>query len=459
MKQAFIGDSGKNDRLILIFAGWGVDYNMFSDLHFAGYDVMVLWSYADDDFDESLLLAYSEIYLFAWSFGVYVASSMMDSLSRFPLMLRVAINGSVTPVDDLTGIPEAIFHGTLDGLDERNLFKFYRRMCVSQQEYKSFMSKMPHREIDDLKLELRRIFEMSRGIVTVDVSGWDRAVISEDDRIFPSANLARAWESLPRVRYVAGGHLPDFHRIVEQEIIDKELVAARFSGSASTYDEEAVVQRDMAGRLWNLVRHVIPDNHVALLEIGSGTGMLTSFYARELSEAEITLWDLVPQELGVKATAVACDGESMIYDVADESFDVILSSATVQWFNNLPRFIGSAASKLRKGGVMALSTFGPENMTEITGLTRLPLRYYTLSELKAMVPDYCAVVIAEEEMRRMEFNSPREVVMHLNRTGVNGLRHVSMGYAEMSANYPRDNGVCKLTYQPQYIVIKRKDNE
>ena len=458
MKQAFIGEPGENDRLILIFAGWGVDCNLFSDLHFAGYDVMALWGYADDDFDESFLSEYSEIYLFAWSFGVYVASSMMDRLARFPLMLRVAINGTVTPVDDLTGIPDAIFQGTLEGLDERNLAKFYRRMCGTQQDYKSFMAKMPHREIDDLRLELRRIFEMSRGS-EVDVSCWARAVIAADDRIFPPANLSRAWQSLPRVREIAGGHLPDFHRIIEQEIIDKELVAARFAGCASTYDDEAVVQREMAHTLWDFARRLIPSSHVDLLEIGSGTGMLTSLYVKELDDAEITLWDLVPRNLNIRATVVAGDGESMISDVADESLDVILSAATVQWFNNLSRFIGLAASKLRRGGVMALSTFGPENMQEITGMTRLPLRYYTLSELKAMVPDSCDVVIAREEMRRMEFASPREVMMHLSRTGVNGLRHVSMGYAEMSANYPRDNGMCKLTYQPQYIVIKRKDNE
>ncbi|MCM1093092.1 MAG: DUF452 family protein [Lachnospiraceae bacterium] len=458
MKQAFIGDSGKNTRLILIFAGWGMDDNLFSDLSFAGYDVMVVWDYTDRDFEESFLNGYSEIYLFAWSFGVYIASLLLSGLNRFPLMLRVAINGSVTPVDDFTGIPESIFQGTLSGLDERNLSKFYRRMCGTREEYESFAAKKPQRDIDDLRHELSRIFEMSRE-ESGDVSGWDRAVIAEDDRIFPCANLARAWAALPRVRYTSGGHLPDFTRIIEQEIIDKELVAARFSVSASTYDDAALVQRAMAEVLWNHVSGFMPDSHVSLLEIGSGTGMLTSLYAPGLNDADITLWDLAPRNLNVDAKVVAGDAESMIADVADGSFDVILSAATVQWFNNLPRFIRTAASKLKKGGVMALSTFGTENMKEITGLTRLPLRYYTLSELEAMVPDCCVTLVAVEELRSMEFASPRDVMLHLNHTGVNGLKHVAMSYAEILAKYPRENGVCKLTYHPQYIVIKRKDNE
>lgn len=93
MKQAFVGDRGLNDKLILIFAGWGMDCGVFSDLSFDGCDIMVVWDYREDGFDLSALQGYSEIYLFAWSFGVFVASAKMSDLRQFPVMLRVAING------------------------------------------------------------------------------------------------------------------------------------------------------------------------------------------------------------------------------------------------------------------------------------------------------------------------------------------------------------------------------
>ena len=460
MKQIFVGDIGSNDKLILVFAGWGMDERVFSRLSFAGYDMMVVWDYRNADLDLSALGAYREIYLFAWSFGVFAASLKMKELERFRIMLRVAINGSVTPVDDLTGIPEAIFQGTLNGLDERNLAKFYRRMCFDAQEYKRFVEMAPQRDIAELKSELRAIYDMSRDeSVNVSPLAWDRAVISDGDRIFPSDNLVRSWMSLSRVRHIPGGHLPDFSKIIEQEIIDKELGAARFAGSAATYDGAAEIQSAMAEKLWRLVEPRIPGSAESLLEIGYGTGLLTKLYCRRLSGARITLWDLAPQKLEIEAETVKGDAEAMIADVGDRTVDIILSAATVQWFNNLPRFISIAATKLKRGGIMAISTFGPQNMAEITELTKMPLRYYTLEELKGMVPKSCATIVAEEEKAVMEFKSPREVMMHLRNTGVNALKHVDLGYASMAGGYPRVDGMCRLTYHPQYIIIKRKDDE
>lgn len=102
MKQVFVGDNGNNRRLILIFAGWGMDAGVFSDISVSGYDIMVVWDYRDKAFDLSAISRYSEVYVFAWSFGVFIASLVMNELDGVPVMLRVAINGSMTPVNDET---------------------------------------------------------------------------------------------------------------------------------------------------------------------------------------------------------------------------------------------------------------------------------------------------------------------------------------------------------------------
>ena len=38
----------------------------------------------------------------------------------------------LTPVDDLKGIPQQVFEGTLEGLNEGTLEKFIRRMCLKK---------------------------------------------------------------------------------------------------------------------------------------------------------------------------------------------------------------------------------------------------------------------------------------------------------------------------------------
>lgn len=150
MKQVFVGDNGNNRRLILIFAGWGMDAGVFSDISVSGYDIMVVWDYRDKAFDLSAISRYSEVYVFAWSFGVFIASLVMNELDGVPVMLRVAINGSMTPVNDETGIPEMIFQGTLSGLNDRSLAKFYRRMCDGSDDYQKFQpDQVPDRGIEE----------------------------------------------------------------------------------------------------------------------------------------------------------------------------------------------------------------------------------------------------------------------------------------------------------------------
>lgn len=455
MKQAFISETDGNSRLVLIFAGWGMDDRPFRSLEVAGYDVMVVWDYRSLQIDMSAFDGYEEVYLFAWSFGVFAASMVMKSLETLPLMVRIAVNGSMAPVDDERGIPEAIFAGTLSGLNERNLMKFYRRMCGISEEYKVFCGCLPDRDIDGLKEELEAIRSFSRTPLPDGVL-WDRAVIADGDRIFPVENLDRAWAGLqPRVRHVAGGHLPDFRKIIEQEIIDKTLVSRRFNDCHSTYMTEAVVQRDMAERLWSLVRPHIGQSPRKLLEIGYGTGMLTEIYRSELPDADVTLWDLAPQPVDFEAEIVAGDAERMICDLPDSSVDLILSASTVQWFNNLPRFILMALSKLAENGMMAFSTFGPGNFKEVTALTRLPLRYYSLDELSNMIPHGFVITNVAEELREMEFETPRQVMAHLGHTGVNALRGVDVSYQDFAARFPKADGRYRLTYHPQYIVIKR----
>ena len=54
----------------------------------------------------------------------------------------------------MRGIPDDVFDGTLAGLDERNLTKFYRRVAGSRAAFESFSAKMPRRSVAELKEEL-----------------------------------------------------------------------------------------------------------------------------------------------------------------------------------------------------------------------------------------------------------------------------------------------------------------
>ncbi len=99
-------------RLTLFFAGWGMDECPFMDYCPENSDLLVCYDYRSLDFDFTLLQGYQEIRLIAWSMGVWAASMVLQDMD-LPICERVALNSTVTPVDDLKGIPQQVFEGTL----------------------------------------------------------------------------------------------------------------------------------------------------------------------------------------------------------------------------------------------------------------------------------------------------------------------------------------------------------
>lgn len=190
MKHYFIHKQ-ESSQLTLFLAGWGMDHRPFIDCHPERSDLLVCYDYRSLDFDTAWLDGYECIRLVGWSMGVWAAS-------RLPVCLdvritdRIAVNGTLTPVDDDKGIPRSIFEGTLDGLNEASLRKFIRRMCGSGEALGAFMEKRPQRPVEELKEELRLIG--GQAAVLPDLGAvWSKAVVGRQDLIFTAANQRRAW--------------------------------------------------------------------------------------------------------------------------------------------------------------------------------------------------------------------------------------------------------------------------
>ena len=161
----------------------------------------MLWDYRDTAFDAKVLDGYTEVRVLGWSMGVWAAGRTLAGLKTAPGK-RLAVNGTPFPIHDRTGIPEAVFDGTLDSLSERSLGKFRRRMCGSQEALEQLLSCNLHRSVEELREELSAIREAvlnGTASETADTPGyfaWDHAVIGSGDLIFPAANQTEAWKGL-----------------------------------------------------------------------------------------------------------------------------------------------------------------------------------------------------------------------------------------------------------------------
>ena len=193
MKQHFIINNSQK-QLLLFFAGWGMDETTFLHIQPAGCDWMICYDYRSLEFDTTLMQAYSEITLIAWSMGVWAASQIMKQHPSLPVSQSIAINGTLYPIHATKGIMPSVFEGTLQGLNEQTLQKFQRRMCNSSTDYKAFQTIAPKRPVEELKEELAAIRQQCLSSVSSDFI-WHKAIVGKNDRIFLPEYQETAWRN------------------------------------------------------------------------------------------------------------------------------------------------------------------------------------------------------------------------------------------------------------------------
>lgn len=462
MKHAFIQHSG-NTRLIVIFAGWGMDSRPFEGLSRPGYDILAVWDYRTLDFDPAWTAGYDEVCVLAWSMGVQAAQLCHEALGE-RVTGRIAVAGTPVPVSDTEGIPEAIFRGTLDTLDERNLARFMRRMCGGAKAYEEFACRAPQRGINELRDELRAIGRR-READTYYAPRFDHYVLTQRDAIFPPEAQEEAFAGTDIVE-IDSPHLPDFRYILDTFFIDKSLVAERFGATQDTYDSNAdaqdVIARYIAGLLADKdSRAILADPHATVLEVGCGTGLLTRRLLSMKPKACIRAIDIAASAPeGIAPGCYTCaDAETTVMDMEAESLDMIVSASTMQWFNSPERFVRRALKALKPGGLLVMSTFGKDNLQEIAEASGVGLRLcdtFTWDVAATTMRDAEPVVITQMKLR-YTFDTPLDALRHLSLTGVNAITRNSGNARGIAARMIPDNqGRYPLTYAPLFLLLRKK---
>ncbi len=214
MNIDFLRRSG-SPTLELFFAGWGMDSRPFAwaadSPHTADCDFAVCYDYTDIQLDKvnqanAKIHGYSEVRVRAWSLGVYAASLVLPGLCC-AISTAVAINGTLWPVDDEMGIPHAVYDATAANLTAESLERFNRRMCGAHRPI--FEARRPLRTVDSLRAELLNIRECAADRAKPQFTGWTQAVLSSRDKIFPIANMRRAWPVTPQLELDEPHYMPD----------------------------------------------------------------------------------------------------------------------------------------------------------------------------------------------------------------------------------------------------------
>lgn len=420
MKIDFLYRSDSS-KLVLVFSGWNTGAEFYSDVRSDGWDVAVVTGYETIDRIE-IPARYTTVYLYAWSFGVKVAEVSVDP-SR--ITEAYAIAGTSWGIDETKGIPPAVFQATLDSLSPRSLVKFRRRMLDGASEA-SVREKVMARLDPDPNIEvLRRELISIASVIPREALRWRRAYVPDHDMVIPTDAQRRAWEGSPHrpeIQCLHSSHFVSVADVVGQTITDIKTVGRRFQDSHHSYTENAGPQEHFARRLASRLEAVLPVAwQGCMLEIGSGSGMLTRMVSAICSPAAAAFIDLYPLPrfgLFPQEEYIEADAERWIAET-DRKFDLILSASAIQWFSNVPLFFSHAARSLSPGGTLGCTFFTAGTLGELDAVRPAPLNYHTDRDVRLMLEPWFDEIDVTESAYVSHFPSAREALLHLARTGVN----------------------------------------
>lgn len=164
--------------------------------------------------------------------------------------------------------------------------------------------------------------------------------------------------------------------------IDKRAVRRAFSRAASRYDADAVLQREICGRMLERLDY-IKVQPARILDAGSGTGWGARQLQQRYASAQVVALDIALGMLhelrspsaniparwwhklagGRKQYALCADVEAL--PLAPACVDMVWSSLALQWCNDLPQTFVELHRTLSVGGLLMFSTFGPDTLQEM----------------------------------------------------------------------------------------------
>ena len=237
-------------------------------------------------------------------------------------------------------------------------------------------------------------------------------------------------------------------------------IKRQFEKSMKDYDKNAVVQDWTASKMLDeLIKY--DDYFENILELGSGTGLLTrkiaqllkykNFFANDLvEESKICVQKFIPNANFLCGNALKIR--------PSKKFDLIISNAVFQWFNRPDKAVQILKLLLNQNGILSFSTFSLENFKEIKEITGLSLEYKSKEEIEKILAKNGFEIIYSKTFRHvLKFNTPLELLAHMKNTGVNSLtpktwsiKKVKEFCEEYSKKYPDTH----LTYSPVIIITR-----
>lgn len=189
--------------------------------------------------------------------------------------------------------------------------------------------------------------------------------------------------------------------------LSKDSIRRAFDRARDTYVRAARVQADVAHRC---AGHIPEGKYPHILEIGAGGGVLTQFIAERCRHERYVAVDISPEMLFqvdrgslTNPELMVSDGECLHLDA--DSFDLLTSSSTMQWYHSPEVSIVDNLRLLKHGGRFSLSVYVEGTYAEFAEASEAS-GFGTMLPMRS--PEYFTEIVQDAQPTRLEF----EVVEH-----------------------------------------------
>ncbi len=219
-----------------------------------------------------------------------------------------------------------------------------------------------------------------------------------------------------------------------------------FNKNFSSYNDNAIVQRKVAVKLGEMIKkNYSITNFEKVLELGCGTGMFTREFLSHFAPKILHCNDYFSCENFLPKISTIKFIQGDMKDIIEDNYDIIISSSSFQWIENLDKFFCRLSNKTNK---LAFSIYTEGNLKEIKEHFNVGLEYKTNEFILKKLKKYFSKVEFQSEEFSLDFDTPLEALRHIKKTGVSLNKKTSIN---LIRGYKNKN----LTYSAGYFICEK----
>ncbi len=141
-------------------------------------------------------------------------------------------------------------------------------------------------------------------------------------------------------------------------------VRTTFNKASAQYNDNAYLQNEIATRLTEKF-NVLSINPKIIVDLGSGTGFLSSKIVKKYPNSKLICIDFAQQSLVTNSQKSRLCADAYQLPFTNNSVDFLVSNLMMQWCPDLKTLFDECVRVLKSEGLLFFSTFGPDTLKEL----------------------------------------------------------------------------------------------